>query len=766
MTLEALSPEIDHGAITAFTEVVFDGLAGIVPIRMLAETGTPDQKPQSKFVEVTQLMPALPDLAKDAAGTARGLYVVPGTVIKPGSARARDIIATQVPLVDLDSRDIPLARAHLLHHLGEPSLEVASGGRTEGGGSKLHLYWRLLGPARGDDLERIRALREMVALKVGGDGSFGSLHQPIRVPGSIHGKNGKLTAVRLLARGHESYALDDLVADAAGMPPLHGIPQAKQRQRKSAVSELMRRKVRAGGVDDVTRFEALSRVIGHWIRQARLGHVSLDDARRAVIEHNAALIMPPWDDAGLERECTALLQKDIRENGPMPARGPGDPATDAPSFSEDAIAASFVERHDGEARHCSALGGWMCWTGTHWCRDDRDTARELMRQVCRSVAKATDSPAMARRIASDRTVSATLRLAAADPAISSSVDAWDAIPMALNTTAGLVDLETGELQAHDPARLVTQIAGAAPRGDCPLWMSFLDQITDGDRDLQAYLQRMAGYCLTGSTREQVFFFFHGTGANGKSVFLQTLSAVLGIYAATAALGTFTAGRNERHLTELAGLRGARLVVVSETESGQSWAEGRIKTITGGEPLRANFMHRDHFEFRPQFKLIVAGNHRPAFTSINEAIRRRLHLVPFPVTIPADHRDPMLGSRLLAERDGILAWALAGCAEWLRIGLTPPGAVTAASADYVTDEDTVGEWIDECCGIGPDRKATAKSLYASWTTWAEASGAPKGSQKSLGEALRERGFRQAKVSGARGWLGIAPQHPQPQAEAAR
>ncbi|MCQ0972054.1 hypothetical protein MLD63_16670, partial [Paracoccus sp. TK19116] len=526
MTLEALRSEIDHGAMTAFTEVVFDGLAGIVPIRMLAETGTPDQKPQSKFVEVTQLTSALPDIAKHAARAVRGIYAVPGIVSRPGSARARDIIATQVLLVDLDSGDISLARDYLCRHLGEPSLEVASGGRTDVGEAKLHLYWRLHEPARGDDLERIRSLREMVALKVGGDASFGSLHQPIRVPGSIHGKNGKLTAVRLLARGHGCYPLDELLARAAAMPPLSGIPEVKPRQRKPAVSGLMSRKVLAGGLDDLTRFEALSRVIGHWIRQARLGHVSLDDARRAVIEHNAALIMPPWDDAGLEREFTALLQKDIRENGPMPTRKPDDAARDAPSFREDAIAASFVDRHAGEARHCSALGGWMSWTGTHWRRDDRDITRELMRQVCRSVAKDTDSPAMARRIASDRTVSATLRLAAADPAISSSVDAWDAIPMALNTTAGLVDLETGELQAHGPARLVTQIAGAAPRGDCPLWMNFLDQITDGDRDLQAYLQRMAGYCLTGSTREQVFFFFHGTGANGKTVFLQTLSAVL------------------------------------------------------------------------------------------------------------------------------------------------------------------------------------------------------------------------------------------------
>lgn len=760
MTSDVTYPEIDCGAIAAFAEVVFGGLPGFVPIRMLAETGTPDQKPQSRFVEVPNLTTVLPELASGAARAARGLYVVPAIVSKPGSARARDIVATQVLLVDLDTGDVPLARQHLLDHLGEPNLEVESGGRTEAGDAKLHLYWRLSQPTTGDNLERIRALREMVARKVGGDASFDSLHQPIRVPGSIHGKNGKRSPVRLRSSSAATYALDDLVARAAGMAQLVDIAATPPRKKGPGVRELMTRKIRAGGVDDVTRFEALSRVIGHWIRQARLGHVSLDEARQAVTEHNTAVIVPPWDDVRLAREFDHLLERDMQTDGPIGAKG-----VKAPPLSEDAIAAAFVTHHARNTRHCAALGGWMWWCGTHWQRDDRSLVREFMRQVCRSVASHADSKPIARRIASDRTVVAALRLAAADPEISSAVGAWDNAPMCLNTATGVLDLETGEVHAHDPTRLLTQIAEASPGGSCPLWLRFLDRITDGDRELQAYLQRVAGYCLTGSTREQVFFFFHGTGANGKSVFLQTLSAVLGSYAATAAPGTFTASRGERHLTELAGLRGARLVVAFETESGQSWAEGRIKTVTGGEPIRANFMHRDHFEFRPQFKLIVAGNHRPALTSVNEAIRRRLHLVPFPVTIPDEDRDLMLSDRLLEERDGILAWAIEGCVEWQRRGLAPPPAITGASAGYIADEDTVGEWIEECCVTGPGCKATARTLYASWAAWAEAAGAAKGSQKSLGEALRERGFQPAKVGGARGWQGIAPRHRPPQAEAA-
>ena len=215
-----------------------------------------------------------------------------------------------------------------------------------------------------------------------------------------------------------------------------------------------------------------------------------------------------------------------------------------------------------------------------------------------------------------------------------------------------------------------------------------------------------------------------------------------------------ASRSDRHLTELAGLRGARLVLVGETDGGRAWADARIKSVTGGEMIRANFMFRDQFEYRPEFKLVFAGNHRPQLASVGVAMRRRLHLIPFRVTIPVEKRDPHLVETLQKELGGILAWALKGCLEWQRIGLAPPPAVLAASDDYFASEDLVGQWTGEACETGPGLRATAQALFASWSNWANAAGLDRGSRKGLGEALRERGFVPAKVAGARGWLGIA------------
>ena len=249
------------------------------------------------------------------------------------------------------------------------------------------------------------------------------------------------------------------------------------------------------------------------------------------------------------------------------------------------------------------------------------------------------------------------------------------------------------------------------------------------------------------------------------MFVQAIAAVLGDYAATATQETFMASRTDRHLSELAGLRAARLVTVGETEAGRAWAESRIKLITGGEKIRANFMRQDFFEFTPRFKLLVAGNHLPALSGVGEAMRRRLHLVPFVVTIPPEHRDGQLLNKLLEESGGILGWMLEGCAEWQREGLAPPAVVKMAAEEYFEDEDLVGQWIDECCTTGPAYRAVSRTLFDSWSQWANASGIPPGSQKSLGAALKARGFKTRKVNRARGWSGIAPRHPSAHAEAA-
>jgi putative DNA primase/helicase len=319
-----------------------------------------------------------------------------------------------------------------------------------------------------------------------------------------------------------------------------------------------------------------------------------------------------------------------------------------------------------------------------------------------------------------------------------------------------VDLRTGQWRESRPEDYITKAAPAVTDGDCPLWLAFLDRVMAGDRDLVAYLKRVCGYCLTGITREHVLFFLYGTGANGKSVFVSTIAGVMGDYAVTAPPEMFMASNSDRHPTELARLRGARLVVASEIEMGRRWAESLIKQITGGEKITARFMRQDFFEFTPQFKLMISGNHRPGLRGVDEAMRRRIHLIPFAVTIPPAERDPELAEKLKAEWGGILAWAIEGCLEWQRDGLSPPAAVRNATNQYLESEDSLGQWLAERCKLKAGFYSTSTELFRDWTGWANNAGEFVGSQKRFSQALLDRGLapRQQTGTNRAGFEGIA------------
>jgi putative DNA primase/helicase len=202
--------------------------------------------------------------------------------------------------------------------------------------------------------------------------------------------------------------------------------------------------------------------------------------------------------------------------------------------------------------------------------------------------------------------------------------------------------------------------------------------------------------------------------------------------------------------------GARFVTASETEEGRRWNESRVKALTGGDRISARFMRGDFFEFTPTFKLFITGNHRPHIRSLDEAMRRRLHLIPFAVTVPPEERDPTLDERLKAEWPGILKWMIAGCLDWQAHGLCPPPAVTAATADYLAAEDAVARWIDDQCATGPERTATNADLYRSWTEWCATAGEYAGTQRRLLDILESKGFERGwrGAGGARGFRGIA------------
>jgi putative DNA primase/helicase len=308
---------------------------------------------------------------------------------------------------------------------------------------------------------------------------------------------------------------------------------------------------------------------------------------------------------------------------------------------------------------------------------------------------------------------------------------------------------------------MTKIATVGPRGDCPRFLAFLDRITGRNVELQAYLRRTLGYALSGSVKEHALFFGYGTGANGKSVLLSTVAGIMGDYHRSAPIETFTVSNADRHPTDLAGLRGARLVTATETEEGRRWAESRIKVLTGGDTVSARFMRQDFFDFKPAFKLFIAGNHKPSLRSVDEAIRRRFHLVPFAVTIPPEERDGELTEKLKAEWPGILGWMIEGALEWQTEGLRAPGAVIDATAAYLESEDAIAAWIDDRCERETSSWESSAALFASWTTWAEGAGEDAGSQRRFAQTLESRGFQSQRMRHGRGFLGlrIIPVEPQ-------
>jgi putative DNA primase/helicase len=315
-------------------------------------------------------------------------------------------------------------------------------------------------------------------------------------------------------------------------------------------------------------------------------------------------------------------------------------------------------------------------------------------------------------------MAAVERLAMAGDAMGVTSSIWDADPFLLGTPGGTIDLKTGERYDAKPEDYITKLAAVAPtnEADCPLWLKFLTETTGGDAELIRFLQQWSGYTLTGDTREHQLLFIYGAGGNGKTVFINVLSGILHEYAKSAAMDTFTASRYAKHPTELAWLRGARLVTASETEDGHAWAEAKINLFTGGDLITARFMNKDFFEFWPVFKLTIVGNHKPELRNANDAAKRRHNIVPF------NHKpispDRQLEHKLHAEWPAILRWMIDGCLDWQRNGLVRPAIVTDATDEYFSVQDSFGSWMADCCVRDPKAKERPHVLLLNLNHWAE------------------------------------------------
>jgi putative DNA primase/helicase len=319
-----------------------------------------------------------------------------------------------------------------------------------------------------------------------------------------------------------------------------------------------------------------------------------------------------------------------------------------------------------------------------------------------------------------------------------------------------IELSTGinrPARREDYCTKSSAVAPAKPGTPCPMWLEFLARVTNADAELIGFLQRFLGYCLTGHVTEHVLMFLFGTGANGKSVFVSTVAGIFNDYAVIAPMEMFLESRFDRHPTEIAKLKGARLVVAHETQKGRRWDEAKVKNLTGGDRLTGRFMRGDFFDFRPTHKLLVVGNHKPSLRNVDEAVRRRILLVPFTVQIPEDERDPKLADKLKAEWPAILRWMVDGCLEWQRVGLMVPNVVRKATDDYLADQDTISQWADEWLIHDPCAFTASRALFKSWKCWCDERNLPPGTETAFVDTLKDRGYEQDRKKIGRGFKGI-------------
>jgi putative DNA primase/helicase len=432
--------------------------------------------------------------------------------------------------------------------------------------------------------------------------------------------------------------------------------------------------------------------------------------------------------------------------------------------TDDALAMQIANQLLGSWFYVALWGKWFSWDGKLWKRDEGLSVLNRIREVCRRVSitivrlasKGSPKPivpSLARSVSSGRTVFNVERLARADDRIQRSADDFDANEWLLNTPGGIVDLRNGELYEHRREQLMTQMAGATPEGDCPVWRKFLHEFTDGDRDYQDYLQRLVGYSLTGSTEEEILVFLHGPANTGKSKFIETVRALHGTYGCSSSMDTFIATQNHAHATEIARFVGKRLVTAAETDEGCRWDQQRMTTLTGRDEITANFMRQDQFSYYPKFLLMFAGNHRPRILADGGAMRRRMHL------LPCRHRptkiDKQLIDKLKAELGGIMKWAVLGAVLWKQHGLKPPQLVTAATEDYFATEDALSTWIDERCELVKSLNSLTHNLYLDYKEWAKMANEYVLSEKRFTNMLMSMGFNPWKHPTTRrhGFSGI-------------
>ncbi len=469
-------------------------------------------------------------------------------------------------------------------------------------------------------------------------------------------------------------------------------------------------------------------------------------------------------------------------NGAHPANGNGKGHVPAPdlgrgytfghNLTDMGNAARLTDLHGEDFRYSYEMGRFLYYDGRRWRPDANGSVERMAKDTVRSIYAEADRESddgrrkalgkHAVRSESKRAMQAMMDLARSEPGVPVSPEDLDADPWLLNVENGTVDLRTGELRGHSREDRITKIAPVAydPDERAPAWDALLERVLPSE-SLRSFLKKYVGYALTGDVSEQILAVLYGSGANGKSTIINAVLEMLGNYGKQAAPELLVATRGS-HPTELADLQGARFVASVEVEDNRRMDESQVKQLTGGDKIKARYMRQDFFEFDPTHKVCLATNHKPVIRGTDNAIWRRMRLVPFDVTIPREEQDRKLPEKLRDEMPGILRWAVEGCLEWQREGLDPPEEVRKATGSYRSEMDVLAAFISDECFVeagNPNVKVAVKEMYAAYERWCREQGEERETGRRFASKLSDRGFSKSRGTAGRiYWRGIGLSHP--------
>lgn len=421
---------------------------------------------------------------------------------------------------------------------------------------------------------------------------------------------------------------------------------------------------------------------------------------------------------------------------------------EVPLHSDEGNAQLLISQHGANLRYNHTAGRWYVWNGHTWEPQPQGGgyAREYAKQAALTLPEEDNTDKKwKRRSLSAMSITATLKAAETNPRIATTSDAFDNQPYELNTPEGIINLKTGQIQPPDPARMHTRTTTVAPdpNADQTPWKNFMETTFKDDPEMIGYIQRLAGYSLVGETREHILPFAHGSGANGKSVFMDTIAGILGDYAGTSPNDFLMKNKFSQHPTEIARLSGMRWVNCSEVNEHDQFDEAKTKLLTGGDRLTAHFMRQDNFEFTPTHHLWVAGNYLPSVESGGESFWRRLRVIPFNHTVPPEQRIPGLQKMLQNEHGpAVLAWLIEGARMYFLDGLQEPDRVKAATENYEESQDTVTRFIEDSVDLYPNNAnytAEVAKVRQEYETWCREEGEEPVRGRSFSAQLAQHGI---------------------------